>query len=150
MKRQLERILQIRELMEDLSRLDFERRTAELRYLELASERQSRLFRSVRESALQMLAEEDSSNSNGWLIGLADAEIAGWKEARLHALSEAERPAVDRAREEMLTRRQERRQLDILNSAAAHAQEKRQIRQEQNQTDDWFQSRPERAAKSKK
>jgi hypothetical protein len=50
----------------------------------------------------------------------------------------------------MLTRRQERRQLDILNSAAAHAQEKRQIRQEQNQTDDWFQSRPERAAKSKK
>jgi hypothetical protein len=140
MKRQLQRILHIRELVEDLSRLGFERATAEMRYVELAAEVQNRLSRSARESALQTLVEEASTGLNDWLIGIADAEIANWREARLHALSEAGKPAVDRAREEMLTRRQERLQVSALYSSAVRAEEKRQLRLEQNRTDEWFQS----------
>ena len=150
MKRQLERILHIRELAEDLSRLDFEGRMAEMRDLELAAERQGQLARSLRGVALQILSAEDSGKHKDWLMGMADAEISSWKAARLRALCEAVKPAVNKAREGMLARRLERLQVDILHSAEARAEEKLQIRQEQNRTDDRFQSRPGRRSSKKK
>jgi hypothetical protein len=150
MKRQLQRILRIRELVEDFSRLDFEGRMAEMRDLQLAAERQWRLARSVRGVALKLLSEEDSGKHKDWLMGMADAEISSWKAARLRAVCEAVKPAVNKAREEMLAHRLERLQVDILHSAAARAEEKHQIRQEQNRTDDRFQSRPGRRSPKKR
>jgi hypothetical protein len=69
---------------------------------------------------------------------IADADILGWKGERLGALAaEAER-AVGQAREEMLARRLERRQVEALLSVAARAGKKVRTRREQNLTDDWF------------
>jgi flagellar biosynthesis chaperone FliJ len=48
---------------------------------------------------------------------------------------------VDQARDELVERRRDRRQAEILQAAAARKEEKRQLRRDQNRTDDWFQSR---------
>ena len=99
---------------------------------------------------MKILSEEDPEKHKDWLMGMADAEISSWKAARLRAVCEAVRPAMNKAREEMLARRLERLQVDILCSAAVHAEEKCQIRQEQNRTDDRFQSRPGRRSPRKR
>jgi hypothetical protein len=141
MKRPLHRLLRIRELVEDLALLDFEGKNAAMRALETSAKEQRQMALTLRSDAVRNLAGAPSTEGDAWLMSIADAEIAGWKEARLDALAEAEKPAVERAREELLTRRVERRQAEILRDSTAHAEEKRQILQEQNRTDDWFQSR---------
>jgi Flagellar FliJ protein len=141
MKRPMHRLLRVRELVEDLARLAFEGKNAEMRSLATAAERQRRLARSGRADAVQILAGGASTGREGWLMKMADAEISSWKEAKLEALREAAKPAVDQAQGELLARRVERRQVEILHENAARAEEKREVRREQNRTDDWFQSR---------
>jgi hypothetical protein len=140
MKRKLDRVLRIRALLEDLSRLEFEKKIASLRFLETAAEWQRHLALSVRADALQMLAGDESARRESWLMRIADAEILDWKEARLEALAQEGQGAVREAREELLARRLERRQVEALLATAARAEKKGQVRREQNLTDDWFQS----------
>jgi hypothetical protein len=140
MKRKPDRVLRIRALLEDLSRLEFEKKLAGMRFLEMAAERHRRLARSVRADALQTLAGDESAGRESWLMRIADAEVLGWKEARLQALAEEEQGAVRDARQELLARRLERRQVEALLATAARAEKKGQLRREQNLTDDWFQS----------
>jgi hypothetical protein len=144
MKRQLNRILRIRELIEDLSRIDFEGKAAEVRHLELSAERQRRLALDMRAAALRILTAKEPVEREAWLMEIADAEIFGWKEAKLEALAETRRPIVDGAREELLDRRRDRLQVEILHTDAVREDEKCQIHREQNRTDDWFQSQSER------
>jgi len=141
MKRSLRRLLQVRELVEDLAQLEWEAKSAQMRALEESARREGRMARAIQRNAVEDLTAEKAGRREDWRLNMADAGIAGWKEARLGVLAEAARPAVDRAREDLLVRRQERRQVEILSAAAAHAEEKREIRHDQNRTDDWFQSR---------
>ena len=76
-----------------------------------------------------------------WRLKVRDAELTGSREARLGVLAEAAKPAVDQARDKLVERRRDRRQAEILQAAAARKEEKRQLRRDQNRTDDWFQSR---------
>jgi hypothetical protein len=140
MKRKLDRVLRIRELLEDLSRLEFEKKITSIRFLETAAERQRQLALSVRADALQMLAGDESAGREPWLMRIADAEILDWKEERLEALAQEGQGAVREAREELLARRLERRQVEALLATAARAEKKGQVRREQNLIDDWFQS----------
>jgi hypothetical protein len=140
MKRKLDRVLRIRALLEDLSRLEFEKKIVGMRSLEMAAERQRQLALSARADALQLLAGDESARDEVWLMRIADAEILDWKEARLEALAQEGQGAVREAREELLARRLERRQVEALLATAARAEKKVQVRTEQNLTDDWFQS----------
>lgn len=140
MTRPLHRLLRIRELVEDLALLDFEKKNAKMRALETSAKEQRQLALALRGDAVRSLIGEPSTGRDAWLMSIADAEISGWKEERLDALAGAEKPVVEQAREQLLTRRVERRQVEILRDSAARAEEKRQVRQEQNRTDDWFQS----------
>jgi hypothetical protein len=145
MKRQLHRILRIRELIEDLSWLEYEGKAAQVRHLEISADRQRQIALDMRAAALRILTDRERANNETWLMRIADAEISGRKEAKLEEFAKAEQPVVDRAREELLERRRERLQLEILHTNAMHEDEKCQIRREQNRTDDWFQSQPTRS-----
>ena len=70
-----------------------------------------------------------------------DAEVIQRKGARLGTLAAAAKPAVDQARDELVEQRRELRQAEILHAAAMREEERHQVRQDQNRTDDWFQSR---------
>jgi hypothetical protein len=144
MKRQLYRILRIRELVEDLSRLDFEGKAAGVRHLEMSAEQQAWLALDMRAAAFRILTDKEPATSEAWLMNIADADLFSRKEAKLEALAAAGQPVVDRAHEELLERRRERLQVEILHTNAMREGEKCQIRREQNRTDDWFQSQPGR------
>jgi hypothetical protein len=141
MKRPLERLLRIRQLVENLSHLELERRTVEVRHLEQGAERQRKLAITARSNALAVLEAAGGAGTPAWLVGVADADILRWKRARLAAGAASRRPAMEAARQELLARRLERRQAETLAAAAAAAREKMRRRREQNQIDDWFQSR---------
>jgi hypothetical protein len=138
MKSGLDRVLRVRALLENLSRLELERKIGETGHLRTAAEQQQWLAQLTREDALQILTGGESKKHEPWLMKIADADILGWKGERLGALAaEAER-AIGQAREEMLARRLERRQVEALLSVAARAEKKVRTRREQNLTDDWF------------
>jgi hypothetical protein len=141
MKHRLSRVLRVRALLEDRSRLDFEKKKAEMRQLEMAADRQRQLALATRADAMRMLSKDDFAGGESWLMRVADAEILGWKERELKALAAAGAPAVSEAREEMMARRIERRQVEALLSSAARAEVKKEGRREQNRIDDWFQGR---------
>jgi len=143
-RKQLDRLLRVRRLLENLSHLELERKTVEVRQLEERAERQRRLALTARSGTLALLESGSAEETPAWLVGVADAEILRWKRARLAARAAARRPAMEAARRELLARRMERRQAETLAAASAAAREKQQRRREQNQVDDWFQSRAAR------
>ncbi|MGC2300859.1 MAG: hypothetical protein WA476_18780 [Acidobacteriaceae bacterium] len=138
MKSRLDRVLRVRALLENLSRLELERKIGQTGYLRTAAEQQQRLAQLTREDAVQILTAGDSEKHEPWLMKIADADILGWKGQRLGALAADAEKAVGQAREEMLARRLERRQVESLLSAAARAEKKVRARREQNLTDDGF------------
>lgn len=144
MKRPLLRLLRMRELVEDLARREMEGKGAAMRLLEEAAEQQRQMARSTRALAIEDLAGEGMQGGEAWQLKIADAELAQWTEMRLKAFAEAARPGVERAREELLERRMERRQAEILHTAAVQREEKSRVRDDQNRTDDRFQSRSAR------
>jgi len=136
MKRKLDRVLRIRQLLEDLAQMDFARQAAELRSLEVAAAGQRRRALAAQAEAWNVLGSE---GTRGWLTGIADAEILAWKGGRLAALAALRRPEREAARGLLLARRLDRRQVEILAAAAARTEQQQQIRREQKAVDDWFQ-----------
>lgn len=147
MKRPLVRLLRLRELLEDLSRLDFEEKNTALRDLEVASGQQRQTALSVRADAVRTLTRVEPATSEVWRMRMADAGISVWKEAKLAALVEAGKPGVNRARDTWLARRMERLQVEILQAVSERREKKVQVRRDQNRTDDWFQSRSARGTR---
>jgi hypothetical protein len=141
MRRQLYRLLRVREILEDLSHLNFAGKAAEMHDLEVAAEKQRELALSIRSDALFRLTEEEPAKREAWSLKMADAEICSWRKAKLGDLASAHKPSVNRAHEELLARRVDRLQTEILHANAMRAEKRCQDRREQNRTDDWFQSR---------
>ncbi len=139
MKRSLNRLLHIRALLEEVSRLDLEKKNAEMRSLERAVTDQRLLAAGVRADAIRVLTED--ADGEGWLVAIADAGILGWKETRLQSLAAISRSAVATARDELLERRLERRQVETLIVAAERIEKQEESRREQNRADEWYQQR---------
>lgn len=140
MRRQLDRLLRIRQSLEHVAQLELQRNAQEIRRVELAAERHGRLALAARSNALASLEAEDVQAPE-WLLAAADTEMLRWKRARLGKLIATRRPALEAVRGEMLTRRLERRQVETLITANETAREKKQHRREQDLVDDWFRSR---------
>lgn len=141
MKRRLERIVRIRKLLEELAQSDLGRQIAEARFLEQSAAAHREKSGAARMDAWQLL---ESGATPAWLLGISDADLLAWKGERLEALAVARQPGIEAARRELLGRRIERRQLEILDEAAAQAETRERIRREQKAADDWFQSRSSR------
>ena len=145
MKRSLHRLLRIRALLESLSLLELQKKTGELRALEGAAEHERNRARAARSVALRGLTE--GAEASAWLTEVADADLLTWRRGRLRKLAEGQRPQVDAAREDLLSRRRELRQVETLADAAAATEETERIRREQRLADDWYQSRRAREKK---
>ena len=143
MNRSLNRLLRIRELIEDKTRLDLERNNAAMRTLEESAGRQRRMVRQIQDDAVKDLTGQ-APMTEQWLLDISDAALTGGREARLGALAAAMKPAVEQARDALVERRRDRRQAEILQADAEQKEEKCQLRRNQNRTDDWFQSRSRR------
>lgn len=105
--------------------------------MESAGKNQGRLALEVRRDAVRILAEDTCSES--WRLDMADVEILGWKEGRLRALAAVCRSTVERAREELLERRLDRRQAEALIRAAEQLERQADLRREQQRADEWYQ-----------
>ncbi len=148
MKHSLDRVLRVRRLLEDLSRLELQQRAAAKRQLEKGAQRQRRLALSVRGEALGILEGRAGEEAREWLLKIADADLFAWKGGKLDAMAEAERPMVEAARTAMLARRLDRRQMETLIAAAAAVEDKQGRRRVQSQVDEWFQSRTVRGRRT--
>ncbi len=144
MKSPLQRVLGIRTLLEDMARLDFETRNAQLLLLGKATTEQRRVALQARAEAFRGLEPREGESEKHWLVTLADAAILRGKENRLAALARAAAVASTEAGEALAARRIERRQLEAVVASAAHVAEKKRLRRDQDRTDDWFQGRRSR------
>lgn len=138
MKHRLQRVLRVRAVLEELSRLELEERTAAVQRLERAAEQQQQRADAARAQSLGLLFSEQT---DGWQTQIVDAEILAWKRGRLAALALAGQTAREEARQALLARRLDRRQIAALLDAAEEAGARERGRREQHQLDDWFHSR---------
>jgi flagellar export protein FliJ len=146
MSRSFRRLSRVRELLEDEARLELETKTAEMRELEDSAERQRQWVLETRAEAVKELTGGPLS-SGAWRVNIADGSLADRRRERFRALAEMARPVVEEARQKVVERRRERRQVEILCAASLREEAKCERRQEQNRTDDWFQSGPKRPEK---
>ena len=139
MKRNLARLLHVRALLEEVSRLELEKRNAEMQLLENAAGLQRRLVEEVRANAIRILTED--ADRGAWLLEIADAGILARKESKLRSLAVLGKPVVEKARGDLLERRLERRQVEALILAAEQIEKREESRREQNRADEWYQQK---------
>lgn len=141
MKRRLERVVRIRKLLEELAHADLGRQIAAARSLEQSAAAHREGSGTARADAWKLL---ESGSTSSWLLGISDADLLAWKGGQLESLALARQPGIEAARQQLLSRRIERRQLEILDEAAAQTETRERIRRDQKAADDWFQSRAAR------
>ncbi|HEX3986533.1 MAG TPA: hypothetical protein VHX13_07975 [Acidobacteriaceae bacterium] len=139
MSKGLQRLFEVRQLLEELAGLDLQARAAELRRLEGAAQEHGRLAAEARSQAMGRLLAAAVTDS--WLE-MADAEIYLWKRARIEAAARKVSEDLAVLRERRMTRRMERQQAEALLAEAARAEEEERRRREQQGADDWFQGLP--------
>ncbi len=141
----LKRLLRVRMLEEELRRAELEAEAARLAGLEQAAEHAAGRSARSRGESFAAIVE---AGGEGW--GPADdrrlAAEAAWAEAvrgrqRIEALLPGQRLRVERAREQFLAERRDRRRLGILLDAAGAAALEEERRREQRWLDEWFRSR---------
>lgn len=136
MKRNLSRLLQVRALLEEVSRLDLEKRQGEMLSMEGAARQEECLALEARADAVRMLVENQPEQP--WLLGIADAGILERKGRMLAALAAVARTRVEQARDELLARRMERRQVEALLRDAERLENQEQRRREQQRADEGY------------
>lgn len=149
MKGRLDRILQIRALLEEAAQAEFAAATAELRRLENQAGEQRQRARGARAEAVQRLLTSEAEEPN-WELGMADAELFGWKAGRLLGVAASRGPALEAARMRLLDRRRQRLQMEALIASAAHRESTRQARREQRQLDEWSQAQKSPGTKQRR
>jgi hypothetical protein len=158
MSRTVERIHRLRWLLEEASRLELENLVEHAVFLESAREKEAALISSGRIVALSAIAvttddkTADAASTGNvlaaanemWTISVIDEELAQRREKRLEGLAQLAARNVAACREEMLFRRKERLQIEVvLRNNEALAKRKLERRQ-QRDLDDWFAARRER------
>jgi hypothetical protein len=136
----LARLLRVRHLLEESSRMELERRAALAARVEELREGERAKIRAGRERALASICgsgpEEDRlrERSMEW----RSAEDAARREQQLEPVSQAAARRVAEGREEFLERRKERRQVERVLEAEQERLREEQERRTQRGLDDWF------------
>jgi hypothetical protein len=136
----LARLLKLRSLLEESSRMELERRAALAARIDLAQQRERESIWESRERALEKICENGSAieqarqRTTEWM----NAENAAWREQQLQPLVQATARRVAEGREEFFERRKERLQVEsVLDAERARLREE-QERRTQRELDDWF------------
>jgi hypothetical protein len=145
----LTRILRLRALLEEVSRVKLENLAQQVARIERARERERDLASAGRREAFSLIAETGVGiASRGGRSGkpaqeeriLAEVtvEIAAWRERQMEPLAKAAARRVEAASEEFFLRRKERRQLETLLQDRAALRRIERDRRDQRTLDDWF------------
>ncbi len=140
MQHPLQRLLRLRSLVEETSRMELESRAALAARIQ---QRRARELETVRENRAYVIAsisedgevgEQAERRGEGW----SAAEGAARRERQLAPLSEAADRRVAEVRDEFIERRKERRQVESILDEAKERVRIEQERRAQRSLDDWF------------
>jgi hypothetical protein len=132
------RLLRLRGVLENASRMEVERRTALAARIDGAQMRQRETIRNSREQALRNISEDAPEQARHRTAEWMNVESAAWREQQLQPLAQAAQGRVAEAREEFLERRKERQQVEsVLENQQARLKFE-QERRTQRELDDWF------------
>jgi hypothetical protein len=165
MNRPLARILRLRALLEEQSRLKLEKLAQQASRIERVRERERELASAGRREAFSLLTETGSRETRT-SAALADETVAGeirignqgpaqspqerrilteaivdlaaWRERQLEPLAQTAARRVETGSEEFFLRRKERRQLETVLQDQAAQRRIEQDRRDQRELDDWF------------
>jgi flagellar export protein FliJ len=145
LKHPLDRLLRLRSLLADVSRLELEARLQELAQVESALTRLQQTRRAMRQRSFAGIAGAQNAD---WL----EAEVVGeWVAGELGVFEKARQQKTveaNTAKAAYLERRKECRQVETVIDAQSAAAAIERDRREQQELDDWFgqRSRPGRTA----
>jgi flagellar export protein FliJ len=134
-KRTLERLWRLRELEEEQSRLALEERVQDRDRIVQRLESASRAAVQSRRIFAERLGDPDTAARTGALVEL---EHARRRQAAIRPQFEVAETNVEMGREEFLTRRTARRQLETLLEREHRAAREEIVRRAQQMLDDWY------------
>jgi hypothetical protein len=149
MSRSWGRILRLRALIEEESRLRLEKMAQEASRIGHAQDVERRRALECRTAAFSVIAEGVDGKETGsaamagpaeilWVAVVREGELARRREERLQALAKAAMERVEAGREEMLRLRLERQQVETLLQSWLAAREVELERRQQRAIDDWY------------
>jgi hypothetical protein len=134
MKHPLDRILRLRSLLEEISRMELEMRLQEMARLENGLETIERNRRSMRQMRHKSLVQGEAS----WLDAQVMGEWLAVESFALESMREQKQTAADAAKATYLERRKEHGQIESVIEASASVVAMVRNRREQQELDDWF------------
>lgn len=136
----MERLLKLRALVEESSKLELERRAALAARIDRAQERERASMRESRGEVVKTVSEngEAAEQSRERTLGWWNVESAAWRERQLHPLAQATARKVEEGRAEFFERRKERRQVESVLEAQRGRERVERDRRAQRDLDDWF------------
>jgi len=142
----LARLLRLRSLLENSSRMELERRAAVAARIDLAQQRERETIRTSRIQAMETICEGPAvEHTQQRTVEWTSAESAAWREEQLQPLARTAARRLAAAREEFLDRRKERRQVESVLDAERARLQFEQERRQQRSLDDWFAAKQVRA-----
>lgn len=135
MRHPLDRLLRLRSLLEDVSRLELEARLQELAQVESALVRSQETSRDMRRQSFLGIVQGRSTER---LEAKAVGEWVAWGQGALDRARRSKTVEVSAAKSAYLERRKECRQVESVIEAKAAADAIERSRREQREVDDWF------------
>lgn len=145
LKHPLDRLLRLRSLLADVSRLELEARLQELAQIESALTHLEQTSRATRQQSFAGIAQ---ARSVDWLEAEAICEWVAWELGVFEKARQRKTVEANTAKAAYLERRKECRQVETVIDAQGAAAAIERDRREQQELDDWFgqRSRSSRAA----
>ncbi|HTD55899.1 MAG TPA: hypothetical protein VK670_10995 [Silvibacterium sp.] len=146
MKGSLARILRLRALLEEESRLGLEKLSSEANRIEGACEAERRMVSNSRGAAFSLLEGQGSQSrldgveltQEAWLVAVGEGSLAAFREERLEALRKVSAKRLETGRDEMLQLRKARQQAEILLRQEGERRRTELERNWQRGLDDWY------------
>jgi len=135
MNHSLSRLLRLRVLLEDVSRVELEARLQELTQIESALVQSKNIGSAMRQQKFSSIAQSQIAD---WLEAQAVGDWVTRELGMLEKMSGNKRAEVIDAQAGYLLRRKERRQVESVMEARRSARAIEQSRREQRALDDWF------------
>ena len=136
----LARLLRLRALLEESSRVELELRAALAARIDRAQERERETARASRGLVIEAICDKDSLDGQGEsrTVEWTNAETASWREQQLEPIAQATARRVAEGRAAFFERRTERQQVEAILDAAKAREQMEHDRRTQRELDDWF------------
>ena len=160
MRKTLPRLLRLRALLEEESRIRLEKLVQRATFIERAREREEVLISASRCEAFSLLSGSVgmSTGDSGivlgqtaveaWITAVTDGDMAHRREQKLAALAQVAAGQVEAGRDAMFRLRRERQQVETLLHSETTRRKVELERRKQRELDDWFAAMRDRRRRS--